>query len=77
MSLSATLTSDPSGTLLLGPLAQVTSLTATATHNGYASSRTWKPQPYSEQVTYGGPVFNNSYKLYLTEGESLTLPVPC
>ena len=52
-------------------------LTATVIHNGYSSIRNWKINNFDECISYGGHIFNNSYKIYLNEGEGFTFPVPC
>ena len=65
------------GIFELGPLSQVKKLTASITYNGFASVRNWKINNYEESVSFGGPIFNNSYKLFLKEGEGINLPLPC
>ena len=64
-SFSASLRADEEGVFELGPMRQVKKLTATVTHNNTASIRTWKINSYGDNVTYGGPIYNNSYKMYL------------
>jgi hypothetical protein len=54
----------------------VRTLTATVNSNGFSSVRTWRLNKFSETISYGGPIFNDSYKLYLQEGENIVLPVP-
>ena len=52
-------------------------LTAAVTHNGFASNRTWRLNDFAQSISYGGHIFGNGCKLYLNEGESLSLPLPC
>ena len=76
-SFSSTLNASEKGIFELGPLSQVKKLTASITYNGFASVRNWKINNYEESVSFGGPIFNNSYKLFLKEGEGINLPLPC
>jgi len=64
-SFSKSLTANDQGVFQLGKLLQVRTLTATVNSNGFSSVRTWKLNQFSESISYGGPIFNNSYKLYL------------
>jgi len=70
------LTANEEGIFYLGKLAQVKTLTASVNSNGFSSVRTWKLNQFSETISYGGPIFNNSYQLFFQEGDSIVLPVP-
>lgn len=63
-SFSKLLVSDEKGIFLLGKLEQVKKLTVTVSYASYSTVRTWKINNYSQSISYGGPIFNNSYRLY-------------
>lgn len=44
---------------------QVKKLMVSVTSNGFTSVRNWKINNFSDSVSYGGNIFNNSYNLYL------------
>lgn len=75
-SFSQNLNADKNGIFLLGPLKQVKKLMVSVTSNGYTSVRNWPINNYNEIVSYGGSIFNNSFKFYLREGEGINLPLP-
>lgn len=70
------LTADEHGVFKLGLLTQVKSLVCIVKHNTFNSLRTWKINDYSQSISYGGFISNNSYQLFRTEGQSFSIPLP-
>lgn len=56
---------------------QVKKLTITVNSNGFSSVRTWLINNYSQNISYGGTIYSDNYKIYVKEGESFSLPLPC